>query len=379
MKKPSNLLSAVKKSKNRIRTAVFYSAAAALFAFMSLCFFVVDGKATEYFKTTPQDFHFPISDSFLDRIYKPSDSLISIMSKLDADYIKPDKPYTAYFPNESEIKSVNNAYSYLPERVRKVIDPQFLGIFFIRNFTGSGMAIDTTGSDNKTFYAYVANPTLLELNASEWITKKEKSAFILDDPTMDIKIDIGTEDRGFYYILLHEMAHIYDYNRIVTPLGQLDPLAKDYVANVKAGKSESDKFPFDGGIWKEHNIPVKDYDFYGRSAVTYYGLNKGPKIKISNAVLMYSQLEKTPFVTLYGAQNWQEDFAEVFAAYVHTQILKRQWTLTVFKNGKPVYKYKIDFSRKLLKKRAAFIDNILSGKCPDQNKDFPWKGCLEKK
>lgn len=106
---------------------------------------------------------------------------------------------------------------------------------------------------------------------------------------------------------------------------------------------------------------MKAFDFKERNDISYYGFNEGPKLKISKAVSIYTKLEKTPFVTLYGAQNWQEDFAETLAAYVYIKVLKRPRTLTVFKSGKPIYQYKIDFSRKLLKSRGVFIKNILVG------------------
>ena len=55
-------------------------------------------------------------------------------------------------------------------------------------------------------------------------------------------------------------------------------------------------------------------------------------IKISKARRIYEELAETPFLSLYGSQNWAEDFAEMFTWRYFTKTLGQPYEINVF-NG----------------------------------------------
>jgi hypothetical protein len=51
---------------------------------------------------------------------------------------------------------------------------------------------------------------------------------------------------------------------------------------------------------------------------------------------VYGELAKTNFPSLYAATRPGDDFAESFASYVHTVVLKRPWDITIAHDGEVV-------------------------------------------
>ena len=202
---------------------------------------------------------------------------------------------------------------------------------------------------------------MLEKNASEWLTWKEKSAFIIDDPSYDIEINIGTEYSGFYYILLHEMSHVYDYIQRVSPCEPNMETALKYTAlrKLKQDHFEPGQYYFIKPLWLEYRRPVEKYSYAGREDVTFYGLYGGPKLKISEAPELYERLAQTPFVTLYGSLSWMEDWAEYMAAYMSINIYGQPWSLKVTHNGETVFETGSPFDRELVARRMEFVERLL--------------------
>lgn len=306
-------------------------------------------------------YNMPLPEKLSDRVYSTTPAfIVDFFTDFDKDYITPDKPYMAYTPGEEELKIVRSIIDNIPEKMAKDIAPRFLGVFFIENLVGS--AITDFLYDGKDIYTFIVfNSKVLRMGASDWITDKEKSAFILDSPEYDIKIDIGNDIPGFYYIFYHEFAHAYDYVFKVTPREEHMDSAKEFVDNLRLRKGCKD-YPFVCKVWEAYALPTEGYDFEGRENITFYGLSNGPKLNISEAAEIYRNLEKSSFVTLYGAQSWMEDFAEYTAMYMSSEVLGRPWELTVTKNGNTIYKTDQPIRRENIANRAAIVKDVLTGK-----------------
>ena len=58
--------------------------------------------------------------------------------------------------------------------------------------------------------------------------------------------------------------------------------------------------------------------------MTYY-----TKLRVPFNKTYYVNLSKSPFVSLYGSQNWAEDFADMATFYYLTQILKQPYEIKI--------------------------------------------------
>ena len=251
------------------------------------------------------------------------------------DYLKKldeKENYKNYSLKEEEMNIIIDSINKLPELHKKVFKERLLGIYFVDNFLGSGFT-EWVLDDNKQVYCFmVFNPRVLKNNISDWITHKENTCFINDNPDINIKIDCGIAYNGFLYILLHESTHVVDYVKIITPYVE-KPLI-----GILGMKIETKGFT--QGIWADYSIPEKDHDYNYRKDITFYGFGGGPKINISDSSNVYKQLSQTPFVTIYGSKSWAEDLAEFLAFYHLTQKLNQPYTITVYKGNNAIYSYK---------------------------------------
>lgn len=311
----------------------------------------------EYRGRVVESHTFPPPGTLEDRVGGAPAIVMDYFAAFDRDLIPEDKPYLAYTPTSQQMQEIRDVIGRLPAPVKDTVEPRILGIYFIENMIGSGWTEWFIGPDKEEYYIIALNAEVLQLGASEWITKKEKSIFIPDDPAMDLQIDIGADLTGFYYIFFHELAHVYDYIRDVTPGEPGQSPAATY--ELSRGKAARGPFPYMNRCWNMFSAPTPENDFPGRSDISFYGLNGGAKIKLSDAPDIYRRLENTAFVTLYGSQNWMEDFAEMFAAFMSSEIMRRPWTLTVTRNGEPLYTISNPLAREVLAKRILFMNKIM--------------------
>ena len=303
---------------------------------------------------------FPPAGTLEDRVGTAPQAVLDYFAEFDKNQIPEDKPYRAHTPTTAERAEIASVIGKLPDAFRKAMTPCLAGIYFIDNMIGSGWTEWFIGPDRREYYIIALNSEVLSLNASQWLTKKEKSAFVADDPAYDIRIDIGTDVSGFYYVFFHEAAHVFDYIGDITPGEPGMESAKRYAKIMALGLRTDTGYPFPATCWKAFSEPRTKYDFPGRMAVTFYGLNGGPYLKISAALSLYEFLEKSPFATLYGAQNWMEDFAEMFAVVMSVDELHRPWKLTVTKNGKSIYEIDNPLKRHSVAPRVTLMKKLIS-------------------
>ncbi|MFA6449741.1 MAG: hypothetical protein WCX65_09750 [bacterium] len=293
------------------------------------------------------------------RVETAPDFVLDYLSEFDSDYLKKSNlKYTPYTPTATELAEVKKYINELPKGFAGKIAPKLLGIYFVNNLLGSGLTDWVAGEENETYFFMVFNPDVLKIDASEWITDKERSCFKAD-PAYNLEINIGSGTSGFYYIFYHEIAHGYDYVEHVTPGEPGLDAEKKYVELKKKSPNMVSAYPFIDRIWNEYRKPAAAYDYSGRDKITFYGINDGPKLNMSEAPELYTRMLESPFVSLYGSMSWMEDFAEYSAMYMSVKKLNRPWALTIKKDGKTVFEMKDILDRENISDRFSYIENVL--------------------
>jgi len=256
---------------------------------------------------------------------------------------RPD--YSGYNPDQNDLIIIGNSINLLPGNIRKILNSHLVGIYFINDFLGSGLT-DWITDEKGNFYCYmVINPVSLKADLSDYITQKEATCFKNDSETIKISIDCGREHKDFLYILLHESVHVVDYVTYITPY------VEDAVLPFRG--EIPDSTPFTEKIWEGYDRPVQDFAM--RKQITFYGLNKGPKISITDAVKLYKDLSETPFVSLYSTMNWAEDSAEFLTFYHLSAVMGKPYKINVFNKNTHLYSCE-PMSNPLVKKRIGTIN-----------------------
>ena len=246
-----------------------------------------------------------------------------------------NRPFKPIFKNDfaSEVKQ---ALSEIPASVLKKISGSFAGVFLVADLGGTGYT-DTILSEKGV---PVASFVVLDVNilkarkANEWATWKASTPFVSSDKTYQIQVVIEASKKNnrknaIQYILLHELGHVLSVSLPVHPHWGYSPSTiKDLSVYKFFNESwllppRSKKYVtrFDRSVLKN------------RSNIVYYF---GAKLKNNEIVPMYTNLKKTDFCTLYAATSPFDDWAESFANYVHSVLMKKPFFIKIIKNSKTV-------------------------------------------
>jgi hypothetical protein len=138
--------------------------------------------------------------------FNPASSVISRLapsSTLVLDYLKMldgKDDYSAYIPSNEEMIIIDKCLGLLPPLTKKILEERLIGISFVNNFLGSGLADWVLDREGKMYVFLVFNSFVLKKNLQELLTYKERTCFGDKDPAIDIMIDTGTTYSGFLYI-----------------------------------------------------------------------------------------------------------------------------------------------------------------------------------
>lgn len=276
-----------------------------------------------------EDYQFDSSSSVISRVIKSPDLLIEYLRKYDND-----SSYTIYVPNETEMKTIEQAIDALPALNKRVMQERVIGIYFVNNFLGTGYT-DCILDKNGEFYIFLAfNPGILKRSANEWLTSKERTCFIGDKADVRVEVTVDTGISGFFGILLHESAHAVDYVRNITPY--IDNEHRNILEERKQKPKETE---FVKGVWEKYKDPLINNDYEGRKELSFYGMNKGPHVKISDSSDLYKKFSKSPFVSLYGSMSWSEDLAEFILFYHLTQKMDSKYEINVYEKERKIFSY----------------------------------------
>jgi hypothetical protein len=273
---------------------------------------------------TLKDFH--KKKTFGASMDRPLQSRIGATPEFLLQYIRDlDKNpgYWDYRLDERGRKTVESALYSLPGYLRETLTDRLLGIYFIEGLAGSGVTEWVSDEDGKIYAFMLYNPRILDMDMPYLLTWKENTAFNNDDPRMRIRISCGEGMDGFFYILLHESLHVYDYAHRVTPY--CDDGIREY-QNLGTGHSS-----FTKGLWCDYAAPCSRPWFHGK--VRFYGLGGPGLLPISKAREVYESLSQGPFLSIYSTQSWAEDVAELATFYHLTEVLHYPYRIDVLKDG----------------------------------------------
>lgn len=263
-----------------------------------------------------ESYQFDPSVPLIDRVKEAPDFLLAYLHDL-----YDSRSYTPYMPSETELAEVKINLDLLPPGYLQTLQQRLIGIYFINNWIGSGMSDYVLDSNSEVFTFIIINPETMRHNISDWMTYREGTCFLMggqEDGGIEITVDCGEEYSGLMYPLLHEASHIMDFVHNFTPYV--------YDDMEESGLSVPET-AFVQSIWTGYDSPAPEAEFSLREDVTFYGKENGPLIHVSEAPALYRDLEKTPFVSLYGSQNWAEDFAEYCTWYYFTSQLHQPYRI----------------------------------------------------
>jgi hypothetical protein len=282
----------------------------------------LDKKNEEYIskiRSTPAKqfdrYLFDRNSDLISRVQETPEFVLDYLREMDNM-----ESYTSYELSEFEINMFNEYLSLLPENNRIIMEEKLIGIYFVKNLYGSALADYVIAEDNEIYNILVINPAVMNFTLSEWISMRENSCFINNDNR--IQIDCGDKYTGLLYALLHESAHIVDYNKRITPFAEYGSFL---VSNDKFDEENQ----FYKIIWKSYREVKKKYDKPFMSNISFYGLYGGPYIDCTEAENIYNQLIKSPFCSLYSCMSWAEDYAELVTWFYLTEVLGQPYTIKI--------------------------------------------------
>ncbi len=256
-----------------------------------------------------------LNKKFTDRINSAPQLIIQSLNKMDST-----DNYESYNVTPQEKALFIKYYKLLPAKFKEILESKVAAVYFIKNFTGGGMTDCVFDRDGEMYIALYLNPALLNTTLENWINFRDGSSFTDGNNNVMIKSYCGSGHPALIHTLVHEASHIYDFYYHVTP----------YIAYYLVKPGDKMTTDFISNVWKDYQKPVDSADFTGRGNLSSYGLGK--KLDISHSKVMYRDLNKTPFSSLYGSSSWVEDFAETFTWYYLNRNFNIQYKVVVTDN-----------------------------------------------
>ncbi len=222
------------------------------------------------------------------------------------------------------------AIEELPAIVRGLMEPKLAGIFVVRHLGGTGY-LEAVLDERETPVAgfIVLDENVLTRTANAWFTWRENTPF-RPDPRyrLEGKIETRAGDNrknAIQFILLHEIGHLLSVGERFHPF---------WFAGPQAVNREGE-YPFLDVSWTvvpggKEFASRYEKEFPYRKDVVFYGK---PRLEGAAVQEVYRALAVTNFVTLYGATNPYDDFAEAFATYVHGVMMKKPYEIRILQDG----------------------------------------------
>jgi hypothetical protein len=263
-----------------------------------------------------ETFAYTPGSSLESRIGPMPERLLEIYREIDGRI-----DYRNYAPTAADKALVLEYLRLMPPALERVFREKCVGFYFVENLQGNGVTSWVVDSRGTLYFHMTLNPAALRRGLSETLTERERSCFV-PGKNWSLAVDAGGKHKGLAYAIFHEGAHAADYIYGLTPLVD-EGLPEAY---RPAGRP-------DGGLfteaWEAYSKPFPRNDFLFRDQLTFYGFGGGPKIPLADADGVYAGLAGSPFVSLYGAKSWAEDFAELTAYGLITGRLGQPYRITV--------------------------------------------------
>ena len=294
---------------------------------------------------------------------RPVDERIGPVPPEVVDFLKlqniadgfPEKPHAAPIAADF-LRDLRAALAELPDPVKRRLNAKLAGIYLVDDLGGTGFTDQVYDARATAVAGYVVlDMAVLNRHiANSWATWKENTPFKAQ-PGFRLAVEIETganNDRknAIQYILLHELGHVLAIGENIHPSWDVKP---QDVRSLSA-------FPFAHASWTvkgDRYASRFDAAFPQRRKVVFY---LEPKLQAGQMPATYGNLARTNFSTLYAATSPGDDFAEAFANYVHTVLMKKPFAIRIYRDGTLVKTYRpcweqarCAFKRKLLEQFLA--------------------------
>ncbi len=285
-----------------------------------------------------ENYSFLPDSPLIDRIDISSDIVLDYMKNMDKD-----DTYSIYKLSEVELQQFGYYLQLLPVTYKKILQERLLGIYFIENLLGSGLADSVVAGSDEIYSILILNPIVLKKSLTELLTYKENTCFNNDNENIGLEIKVSDDYLGLLYILLHESTHIVDYIKGITPFVEPDM--------VKLYGENKDASPFTTEYWDDYRQFKDSIPGRYRGKINFYSNMKNLKISNTEILEVYSDFSKTPFATLYSYSNWAEDLADYCTVYYLTRIMKLDYRICIYNKNEQVFTYE-PFNNPLILERV---------------------------
>ncbi len=218
-------------------------------------------------------------------------------------------------------------FLYLPEKIRDCMLDNVYAIYFVDGMWYGGMTDFIFDKDKRKYCVLYLNSSTFHTDLNTWLEYRDNSIFTKTDESNRIRVQSSGDYQAFLHVLTHEAVHVYDYINEITP----------YMDAFDAQKKTDSVFY---KYWNDKNHPVKKYNNKLLSKFGYY--NFGKQINVKEAKKLVEYLSTTPFSTLYGAKNLQDDFAETLTFYFFKKKFNINYKIECVSKGKVTAVYSLD-------------------------------------
>ncbi len=218
-------------------------------------------------------------------------------------------------------------FLYLPEKIRDCMLDNVYAIYFVDGMWYGGMTDFIFDKDKRKYCVLYLNSSTFHTDLNTWLEYRDNSIFTKTDESNRIRVQSSGDYQAFLHVLTHEAVHVYDYINEITP----------YMDAFDAQKKTDSVFY---KYWNDKNHPVKKYNNKLLSKFGYYKFGK--QINVKEAKKLVEYLSTTPFSTLYGAKNFQDDFAETLTFYFFKKKFNINYKIECVSKGKVTAVYSLD-------------------------------------
>jgi hypothetical protein len=267
--------------------------------------------------------------------------------RTNLDYGQDVRPVNAS-PDHPLLPKVRALLRDLPEPIHTLAGRYVAAVVLLEEDWGTGTTEGVQDADGRWLYSYITlNLTALTRTANAWATWKENSAF-RQAPGYQVQMTIqpaegDTLENALQFILLHELGHAIGLGLGVHGFWDeegLPPHTRDSTFVARSWMP-------DGKGWFASKYAEK---FPKLLQARFYRFEQAP-LTIQDAEGIYRDLAQTDLPSLYGVTNIFDDFAETFAIYVHTRLLKKPYRVDVHASN-------------LL--RISYTSCVVANTCPDK-------------
>jgi hypothetical protein len=261
--------------------------------------------------------------------FDPSTALESRIGETSAAVLKEFRDGgatpTVHVLTVAERQKVSRALAALPPLNHRILRERLRSISFLDGMPNTALTSTVNPGEPYKLFDVTIRAGILNQDVSELLTQKERTCFETANSPLTVSVQGGTLD-AIVYVLLHETTHVVDGSLHITP--EAGP-------GDRPDKSSATSFTKD--VWSGRTTHAPRYRDTLLESVRFY--SDGKVLSIDQAEAVYTALSRTPFVSLYGSNNWYDDLAEVVAWYHLTEKLKQPYRIEIRKNDQVIFAY----------------------------------------